>query len=114
MTSSSAVNFTLETLVQGDGRSFPRKGQLVTVHYTGMLTNGSIFDSSRERNEPFQFMLGVGEVIRGWDEAVAQMSLGQKCRLTISPHYAYGAEGVAGVIPPHSTLVFDVELISFQ
>jgi len=104
----------VETIKEGDGSSYPKKGQTVTVHYTGTLTNGTKFDSSRDRSKPFQFKLGVGQVIKGWDEGVAQMSKGERAKLTCSPDYAYGKAGAAGVIPPDATLIFDVELISFQ
>jgi FKBP-type peptidyl-prolyl cis-trans isomerase len=86
----------------------------VTVHYTGTLTNGNKFDSSRDRNRPFKFRIGQGEVIRGWDEGVARMSKGETAVLTCSPDYAYGEQGHPGVIPPNATLIFEVELIDFQ
>jgi FK506-binding protein 1 len=102
----------IETLQAGDGSTFPKAGQRVTVHYTGTLTDGTTFDSSRDRNEPFQFVIGVQQVIRGWDEGVAQMSVGQRAKLTCSSDYAYGPRGYPGVIPPDATLVFDVELLA--
>jgi len=102
----------IETLKAGDGSTFPKAGQRVTVHYTGTLTDGTKFDSSRDRNEPFQFVIGVQQVIRGWDEGVAQMSVGQRATLTCSSDYAYGPRGYPGVIPPNATLVFDVELLA--
>ncbi|CAG9324125.1 unnamed protein product [Blepharisma stoltei] len=104
----------LETIKPGDGVNKPRKGQTVRVHYEGFLTNGTKFDSSRDRGEMFSFKLGVGQVIRGWDEGVAQMSIGQRVRMTITPDYGYGARGAGGVIPGNATLIFDVELFSFS
>ncbi|XP_074544828.1 uncharacterized protein LOC141804346 [Halichoeres trimaculatus] len=103
----------VETLRPGDGKSFPQKGNTVSVHYVGTLTNGTKFDSSRDRAEPFQFKIGCGQVIKGWDEGVARMSRGELARLTCSPDYAYGARGYPPIIPANSTLIFEVELISF-
>lgn len=108
------MGIEINVLKEGNGQK-PEKGSIVTVHYTGKLTNGKKFDSSRDRNEPFQFVLGVGQVIRGWDEGVAQMSVGERAELTCSPDYAYGNRSVGGgLIPANSTLIFDVELISFE
>lgn len=103
----------VEVVTEGTGPS-PKAGQLVTVHYTGMLTDGRKFDSSVDRGEPFQFALGVGQVIPGWDHGVATMKPGGKSRFTIPPHLAYGARGVPGAIPPNATLVFDVELLAVE
>ncbi|XP_073347508.1 uncharacterized protein [Pagrus major] len=101
----------VDTLKPGDGRTFPKRGQHVKVHYVGTLTNGSKFDSSRDRGAPFEFQIGLGQVIRAWDEGVMQMSLGQVARLTCSPDYAYGARGFPPVIPANATLIFEVELL---
>jgi FKBP-type peptidyl-prolyl cis-trans isomerase len=89
----------------------PEAGQTVSVHYTGCLTDGTKFDSSVDRGQPFSFTLGRGEVIKGWDEGVAKMKVGDKAKLTIPPEKAYGDQGFPGAIPPNSTLVFEVELL---
>ncbi|MCB1787357.1 MAG: FKBP-type peptidyl-prolyl cis-trans isomerase [Gammaproteobacteria bacterium] len=99
-----------EDIAAGDG-PVAAAGQQVVVHYTGWLTDGSKFDSSVDRGQPFGFALGAGRVIRGWDEGVVGMQVGGKRRLTIPPHLGYGAQGAGGVIPPNATLVFDVELL---
>lgn len=101
----------VDTIRPGDGVNFPAKGQNVFVHYVGTLTDGKKFDSSRDRGEPFKFKIGHGQVIRAWDEGVAQMSVGQLARLTCSPDYAYGARGYPPVIPANATLIFEVELL---
>lgn len=86
------------------------KGKTVSVHYKGMLIDGTVFDSSYKRNQPIDFALGVGQVIAGWDEGIGLLNVGDKARLVIPPHLAYGERGAGGVIPPSATLVFDVEL----
>lgn len=107
----STNDLQIEKLIEGSG-PVPRKGQVVRVHYTGYLTNGNKFDSSVDRGDPFTFVLGEGEVIAGWDIGVATMKVGDKIKLTIPPGLAYGRDGYPGVIPPNSTLVFEVELLA--
>jgi len=103
----------IEELTEGEGE-VAAAGQEVAVHYTGWLTDGSKFDSSLDRNEPFRFGLGRGMVIRGWDEGVTGMKVGGKRKLTIPPHLGYGPQGAGGVIPPNATLVFEVELLAVR
>ncbi len=102
----------VENIVNGEGL-LAEKGDTITVNYVGMLTDGKVFDSSVDRKTPFVFQLGVGQVIRGWDEGVMGMRIGGKRRLIIGPDYGYGSQTV-GTIPPDSTLVFDVELLGVQ
>jgi FKBP-type peptidyl-prolyl cis-trans isomerase FkpA len=103
----------IEELTVGTGAT-AKKGQLAVVHYTGWLTDGTKFDSSKDRNDPFSFALGGGMVIKGWDEGVVGMKIGGKRKLTIPPHMGYGTRGAGGVIPPNATLVFEVELLDVK
>jgi peptidylprolyl isomerase len=108
VTTTSGLQY--EDIVEGTGAT-PQPGQRVVVHYTGTLTDGSKFDSSRDRNRPFEFKVGVGQVIKGWDEGVGSMKVGGRRKLIIPPDLGYGARGAGGVIPPNATLIFDVELL---
>ena len=103
----------IEKIVTGTGAA-PKKGQTVTVHYTGWFTHGGKFDISVDRKQPFSFVLVAGQVIAGWDIGVAAMKVGDKVKLTIPPDLAYGREGYPGAIPPNSTLVFEVELLKID
>ena len=107
---TTASGLVYEDTVVGEGAE-AKAGQQVSVHYTGWLTNGSKFDSSKDRDEPFEFPLGRRNVIAGWDEGVQGMRVGGVRKLTIPPQLGYGARGAGGVIPPNATLVFEVELL---
>ena len=108
ITTPSGLKYTI--LKAGKGAT-PKPGQEVFVHYTGTLTSGKKFDSSRDKGQPFSFKVGAGQVIPGWDEALSTMKVGERRKLTIPPKLGYGAAGAGGVIPPNATLIFDVELL---
>ncbi len=108
VTTASGLKYV--DVVVGKGAS-PTAGKMVKVHYTGTLENGKKFDSSVDRNEPFSFTIGVGQVIKGWDEGVMTMKVGGKRKLIIPSKLGYGAQGAGGAIPPNATLLFDVELL---
>jgi len=108
ITTDSGLKYIDEVVGTGDA---PTRGKKVRVHYTGRLTDGKKFDSSVDRGQPFEFIIGVGQVISGWDEGVASMKVGGKRQLIIPPALGYGARGAGGVIPPNAELIFDVELL---
>jgi FKBP-type peptidyl-prolyl cis-trans isomerase len=110
---TSPSSLIIKDEVVGTGPA-AKAGDTVTVDYTGWLTDGTKFDSSLDRNEPFSFELGAGQVIAGWDQGVAGMKVGGKRKLTIPPELGYGAQGAGGVIPPNATLVFEVELLQIN
>ncbi|MBI4998961.1 MAG: FKBP-type peptidyl-prolyl cis-trans isomerase [Rhodocyclales bacterium] len=110
---TTASGLIIEDLTVGDGAE-AKAGQFVSVHYTGWLTDGKKFDSSKDRNDPFEFGLGARQVIAGWDEGVQGMKVGGTRKLTIPPNLGYGARGAGGVIPPNATLVFEVELLAIK
>ncbi len=112
VTTPSGLKYTV--LHEGTGTTTPKSGQTVVVHYTGTLENGTKFDSSRDRGQPFSFKIGVGQVIKGWDEGLSTMKVGDRRELIIPPELGYGARGAGGLIPPNATLVFDVELLDIK
>lgn len=114
MTSNApSAELVIEDIVVGDGVPATGTGQFITVHYTGWLTDGSEFDSSR-RGEPFAFPLGVRYVIPGWDRGVVGMRVGGRRRLTVPAHLGYGAHGAGDLIPPNATLIFEIELLAIS
>ena len=110
---SNAEYLKIETIREGSG-AIAETGLKVEVHYTGKLTDGSAFDSSLTRNQPFSFILGQGQVIKGWEEGILGMRIGEKRLLTIPPELGYGARGAGNAIPPNATLVFEVELLDVR
>uniref|UniRef100_A0A0N4ZNN0 peptidylprolyl isomerase n=1 Tax=Parastrongyloides trichosuri TaxID=131310 RepID=A0A0N4ZNN0_PARTI len=104
----------IKVVKPGDGVTFPKKGNKVVCHYTLTLEDGKEIDSSRTREQPFEFNIGNGEVIKGWDEGLERMSVGERATLRISPDMGYGARGIPGAIPGNATLIFDVELIKIK
>ena len=110
---TTSSGLIIEEVIEGDG-AIACAGNTVTVHYTGWLTDGRKFDSSKDRNDPFEFALGGRRVIAGWDEGVAGMKIGGTRKLTIPAHLGYGARGAGGVIPPNATLIFEVELLALS
>jgi len=108
---TTGSGLTIEDIVVGEG-AIAEAGQSVSVHYTGWLTDGKKFDSSKDRGDPFDFGLGQRQVIAGWDEGVQGMKVGGTRKLTIPPALGYGARGAGGVIPPNATLVFEVDLLA--
>ncbi|MEK7736994.1 MAG: FKBP-type peptidyl-prolyl cis-trans isomerase [Pseudomonadota bacterium] len=110
---TSDSGLVIEDIALGSGEE-ATAGRLVSVHYTGWLSDGAKFDSSKDRNEPFEFPLGERNVIAGWDEGVQGMKVGGIRKLTIPPHLGYGTRGAGGVIPPDATLIFEVELLGFN
>lgn len=107
------MSLVIEDIKVGEGAE-AKKGAMVVVHYTGWLENGQKFDSSKDRNDPFEFPLGAGYVIKGWDQGVVGMKIGGVRKLTIPAELGYGARGAGGVIPPNATLVFEVELLDIR
>jgi peptidylprolyl isomerase len=111
ITTSSGLTYMITR--RGQGRQ-PKQGEIAVVHYTGMLTNGLIFDSSRDRRDPIAFKLGAGRVIKGWDEGIAQLRVGDQAILVIPPEIGYGTRGAGGIIPPNATLIFLIEIMDVK
>lgn len=109
------MGVSVQTTEAGDGKTYPKAGDRLQMHYRGTLVDGGQeFDSSHKRGRPFQFVIGQGQVIKGWDEGVMKMSLGEKAILEMTPDYGYGAQGAGGVIPPNAALRFEVQLLAIN
>ncbi|CAD2218463.1 peptidylprolyl isomerase [Angomonas deanei] len=104
----------MDKIIEGDGKTIPKAGSVVTIDYVGFLEDGTKFDSTIERGKPFVFRVGCGEVIKGWDEGLIQMSKGERSKLTMPPSLAYGDLGFPGLIPPNKTIVFEVTLLNVE
>lgn len=113
-TEEATMGLEIKVLKEGTGDQEAKSGDFVKVHYTGTLEDGTKFDSSVDRGEPFEFTLGVGQVIQGWDQGVAGMKIGEKRKLTIPPELGYGDSGAGSVIPPNAVLIFEVELLEIN
>ncbi|KAK4138550.1 peptidyl-prolyl cis-trans isomerase [Trichocladium antarcticum] len=114
MTIPELAGLQVEVQQEGQGSRETQRGDNIDVHYKGTLTNGNKFDSSYDRRDPLNFTVGAGQVIKGWDEGLLGMKIGEKRKLTISPELGYGARGAGGVIPPNATLIFETELVSIK
>jgi peptidylprolyl isomerase len=113
MATTTSTGLTYIITQHGTGQPL-KNGDTVLVHYTGLLSNGTKFDSSLDRNEPIAFPLGAGKVIKGWDEGIARLRVGDQATLIIPPQLGYGSKGSGGVIPPDATLIFIVEVVGVQ
>ncbi|EGS17503.1 uncharacterized protein CTHT_0068320 [Thermochaetoides thermophila DSM 1495] len=114
MTIPQLEGLQIEVKAEGKGTRETQRGDNIDVHYKGTLTDGTKFDSSYDRGTPLNFTVGAGQVIKGWDEGLLGMKIGEKRKLTIAPHLAYGSRGVGGVIPPNATLIFETELVGIK
>lgn len=108
------MDLKIETTQEGTGDKVTKSGDTISVHYTGKLENGTKFDSSVDRGTPFEFKIGAGMVIQGWEQGLLDMKVGEKRTLTIPSEMGYGAQGAGGIIPPNATLIFDVELVGIK
>jgi peptidylprolyl isomerase len=109
-----AERVSMDKIIEGDGKTIPRKGNIVTVDYIGFTKDGRRFDATRDRGKPFRFRVGCGEVIKGWDQGVVLMSRGERSRMTVPPSLAYGSKGFPGLIGPDEVIIFEVQLLDVQ